>query len=385
MQKTSPQPLTVQKILNNAQTVVIKIGSSLLVEPEGQLHSSWLNQLAADIAELTAKKKKILLVSSGAVALGRARLNLPTPLKLDDKQAAAATGQADLMSAWQNAFQPHGVTVAQLLLTLETTHNRRSYLNARATLQKLLSLGVVPVVNENDTIATAELRYGDNDRLSAHVAQLARAELLVLFSDVDGLFTADPNRDKAATLVPHVAQITSAIEQMAGTAPGSAIGTGGMATKIAAARIASAAGVTTLIANGRTSSLKNLGTEHPCTIFAAAKSPERARRQWINAQLVADGKLIIDDGASRALATGASLLPAGICRVEGSFDKGDTVHICHHDGTKLATGLVAYSASEITLLAGGKSQDIAIRLGYQGRPAIIHRDDLVLLTRGADE
>ena len=378
--------LSAVSLLEDATTIVIKVGSSLLIDEAGQLATGWLAKLSGDIAALKAKGKQVILVSSGAVALGRNQLELTPPLKLDEKQAAAAAGQAHLVQAYQAAFQEHGLVTAQMLLTLDISENRRSYLNARATLRKLLSLGAVPVVNENDTVATAELlyRYGDNDRLSAHVAQLASADLLLLLSDVDGLYSANPAQDPAARHVPQVPEITPEIEKMAGGTSSSSVGTGGMSTKIAAARIATNAGCTTIIASGQppdsTGPVTALLGSGPCTIFAPSGTPENARRQWISARLTAQGSIQIDDGAASALNEGASLLPAGVTSVSGTFEKGDAVVVCSPDGRKIARGLVSYSADEIGLLAGARSHEIPERLGYQGRPAIIHRDNLVLMT-----
>ena len=364
-----------------AHRIVVKIGSSLIASDDRDI---WLASLAQDVAGLRERGAELVLVSSGAVALGRARLNLIPPLTLDEKQAAAAAGQAALIKAYDRALAPHGITTAQALLTPSDTENRRRWLNARATLATLIRLGAIPIVNENDTVATDELRYGDNDRLAARVAQLVSAEALILLSDVNGLYTADPETDAQARLVPLIETITPEIEAMAGGANARAgVGVGGMASKLAAAKIASAAGCQTYIASGReTRPIDALLKGGPATRVAAQASPARARKAWIAGGLAAHGALHIDAGAAHALTDGASLLTAGLTKVEGDFGKGETVIIRGPDGRELARGLSAYGADEARRIAGLRQDDIEAALGYRGRPVIIHRDDLALMETG---
>jgi glutamate 5-kinase len=363
-----------------ARRVVLKVGSALLVEPDGEVRSGWLAALAADIARLRARGQQVVVVTSGAIALGRPRLGLARDAaRLDEKQAAAAAGQIRLAGAWQAALAEHRIEAAQILITLDDTEARRRYLNARATLETLLRLRAVPVVNENDTVATTEIRIGDNDRLSARVAVMVSAETLVLLSDVDGLYTADPRLDPTARHVPVVEEIGAAILAMAGGA-GSAVGTGGMATKLEAARIATRAGCAVVLGSG--------GVERPvaaleaggrCTLFPARTSPRRARKEWIAASLGVAGALVIDEGAVGALRRGGSLLPAGVRRVEGSFEKGDAVLIRSNEGAAIAKGLAAYDAADAARLAGRRTEEIEAVLGWRGRDEIVHRDDLVIL------
>ena len=363
--------------LAEARFVVIKVGSALVVDPAtGAADSAWLASLAADLARLRTRGQKLLIVSSGAVALGRRRLALKRKsLTLPEKQAAAAAGQSRLMRAWEEALAPVGVTVAQVLMTPDDTEVRRRYLNVRATLETLLELDVVPVVNENDTVATEELRYGDNDRLAARVAQMVGADLLVLLSDVDGLYTADPRRDPAATHIPHVDGLTPEIEAMAG---GANDGTGGMATKLAAARIAAAAGCSTLITLGRRPApLSAVENGALATLFQAAATPAAAYKAWIAGSLRAQGALVVDDGAAKALRAGKSLLSAGVRTVEGRFDKGDAVIVRDLAGREVGRGLSRYDAADATRIVGLKSDAIEPVLGYSAGP-LIHADDLAL-------
>jgi glutamate 5-kinase len=363
-----------------ARRLVVKVGSSLRVEPGGAVREGWLDGLARDVAACRQRGQQVAIVTSGAIALGRKRLGLPQrPLRLEEKQAAAAAGQIVLARAWQESLARVGLETAQILITLEDTEARRRYLNARATMDTLLKLGVVPVVNENDTVATSEIRFGDNDRLSARVAVMASAETLVLLSDVDGLYTADPRKDPAAQHLPVVEAITPEIEAMAGGS-GSLVGTGGMVSKLAAAEIATASGCAVLLALGQTERpLAALEAGARCTLFPARTSPRRARKDWIAARLGVVGALRIDAGAVSALKRGSSLLPAGVTAVEGSFERGDAVLVRDPDGAPVAKGLSAYDAADAAAVLGRRTEEIEAILGYRGRNEIIHRDDLVLL------
>jgi glutamate 5-kinase len=359
---------------------VIKIGSSLLVDGDGCIRLAWLDSLAQDLAACRARTEEIIVVTSGAIALGRAALGLsPGAQRLEEKQAAAAVGQINLAHAYQASLARQGLATAQLLLTLGDTENRRRYLNARSTVEALLRLGVIPVVNENDTVATNEIRFGDNDRLSARVAVMASAEELVLLSDVDGLYTRDPSRHPGALRLELVTAITPEIEAMAGGA-GSAAGTGGMVSKLAAARIATRAGCSVVLAPGALAHpLERLAAGGPCTRFPARANPGRARKEWLAATLGVMGVIRIDAGAARALRRGSSLLPAGVVAVEGGFERGDPVLVRGPDGQDLAKGLSAYDADDARRILGQRTEQIAAVLGYRGRDELIHRDDLVLL------
>jgi glutamate 5-kinase len=362
-----------------AKRVVVKVGSALLTGPDGA-DRAWLEAFAADLARLRARGQQVLVVSSGAVALGRRRLALPKrPLTLPEKQAAAAAGQSALMRAWEEALEPHGIGVAQVLLTRDDTEVRRRWLNARATVETLLGLGVAPVVNENDTVVTEEIRYGDNDRLAARVAQMIGADVLVLLSDVDGLYTADPRRHPDARHLPRIAHLTPEIEAMAGGANAeAAVGTGGMATKIAAARIASAAGCATVITLGsRPSPLLAVEDGERATVIEPSTTPAAAYKAWIAGSLAPAGALVVDDGAASAVRRGKSLLAAGVRRVEGRFDKGDAVVILDEAGREIARGLVRYEAEDAERICGLKSQAIEPMLGYTSGP-LVHADDLAL-------
>lgn len=368
-------------VLEQARRVVIKIGSSLLVETgTGELHKAWLKGLVADIAALKAAGKDVIVVSSGAVALGRRELGLARQRrKLEESQAAAAVGQIRLAHAYQDALAAHGLTVAQVLVTIDDTEERRRYLNARATLETLLGMGVVPVINENDTVATAEIRFGDNDRLAARVAVMAGADLLVLLSDIDGLYTADPGLDGTAEHIPVVEDISGEIEGMAGQARDGGPGSGGMITKVAAARIAVAGGCHMLIASGRIDNpVSAIEKGARTTWFKAPATPKAARKKWISGLLQPAGSLTVDAGAVDALKRGKSLLPAGVTGVEGAFERGDAVRISGPDGASVGRGLVAYSAEDARAIKGVRSQDIEGILGFAGRDVMIHRDDLVL-------
>jgi len=364
-------------ILGTAKVVVLKIGSALLVR-NGALREAWLRSIAEDVAMLKGQGKAVLVVSSGSIALGRGVLGLADgDLPLEMAQAAAAVGQIKLAHAYQEALKPHGIETAQVLLTLEDSQNRRRYLNTRATLNALLGLGVVPIVNENDTVATDEIRYGDNDRLGAQVASLIGAEALVLLSDVDGLYSADPRKDAQAAHFSKVSEITHEIEDMAGD-PGSAGASGGMRTKLMAARIAMDAGCAMAIAKGENMRpVQGLLTGDRCTWFMAKHDPASARKRWISAMKIA-GTVSIDAGAARALRGGKSLLPAGVRAVDGAFGRGDPVEIRGPSGSLVATGLAGYTADEARKILGAKSADIEALLGYKGRTALIHRDDMAI-------
>ena len=366
--------------LQHAKRVVVKIGSALLVEQAtGRINRAWLETLAEDVARLRGRGQDVLLVSSGAIALGRRHLGLPSgKLKLDEKQAAAAVGQIRLAHAWKEVLEEHKLTVAQILLTFGDTEERRRYLNARNTLGALLKLGSVPLINENDTVATSEIRYGDNDRLAARVAQMISADCLVLLSDVDGLYTADPTKDAAAEFIPEIHAITPEIERMAGGVS-SSVGSGGMATKIAAARIAVGAGCHMCIAVGRElHPLKRLENGVRCSWFFPTATPVTVRKQWIAGTLKPAGELIVDAGAAMALSRGKSLLPAGVTRIDGRFERGDALIVRDADGRELARGLSAYSSDDAARIRGRKSGEIEAILGFRGRDELIHRDDLVI-------
>ena len=371
------------RLIAAARTIVVKTGSSLVIaEDGGGVRPDWLAGLADDFADLIAEGKQVVLVSSGAVALGRLKLGLPRSARLDRKQAAAAAGQSMLMQAWDRALAPHGIPAAQLLLTFEDTERRRRWLNARATLRVLLGRRALPIVNENDSVATDELRYGDNDRLSARVAQMIRADLLILLSDVDGLYTADPGRDSRARRIERVDEIDDGIAALAGGAGAAGVGSGGMRTKIAAGRIASGAGCASLIASGRDAHpLCQLREGAPATVLAARGTPGRAYKQWIAGSLAPAGTVEVDAGAAAALAGGKSLLPAGVARVTGAFERGVCLSICDPAGREIARGISAYNSEEAGLIAGCPKGGIEARLGYRGPDELIHRDDLVMMGR----
>ena len=367
--------------LQRARRLVVKIGSSILVdEAKGEVRRDWLEALTDDVARLHKGGCEVVLVSSGAIRLGRTHLKLPAGLlRLEESQAAAATGQIRLAQAYQEALARHGITVAQLLLTLHDSEERRRYLNARQTMATLLGLGAVPVINENDTVATDEIRFGDNDRLGARVAEMISADTLVLLSDIDGLYTGDPRSDASAKFIPEIREITPEIESMAGAAA-SVLSNGGMVTKLMAGRIAMAAGCRMAIADGRkVGALGALidGTAR-CSWFLPEGSPLSARKKWIKGSLKPAGSLIVDDGAVRALSSGKSLLPAGVTAVAGEFRRGDVVDVKDRGGRVLARGLVAYAAEDARRIAGRKSAEIEHLLGFRGRDEIVHRDDLVV-------
>jgi glutamate 5-kinase len=363
-----------------ARRIIVKLGSALLTCREtGTLNTDWLGSLIDDIAELSKQGREVVIVSSGAIALGRHSLSLPTgPLQLEESQAAAAVGQIALAHAYSDLARAHGLTAAQILLTLSDTEQRRRYLNARDTLLTLLRLKALPVVNENDTVATNEIRYGDNDRLSARVASMIDADCLVLLSDVDGLYTAPPNSDQNARRLDVVTDITGDIEAMAGDA-GSELSSGGMKTKVEAAKIARAAGCDMVITSGKLMHpLRAISEGAACTWFLAPSNPVTARQRWISGQLEPKGTITVDAGAEKALYSGRSLLPAGVASVAGAFDRGDSVIIRSHDGRELGRGLVAYAKKDAERIIGKKTSEISTILGFAGRDELIHRDDMAL-------
>ena len=376
-------PLHAVEVLAATRRVVVKIGSALLVT-EGRPATDWLAALAADLAALRSRGVEVIVVSSGAVALGRGRLGLKKSARLDETQAAAAAGQSLLMQAWETALAPHGLIPAQVLLTREDTERRRRWLNARSTVEALLRLGAVPVVNENDTVATEEIRYGDNDRLAARTAQLARADLLILLSDVDGLYSADPRRDPSAVHLPLVDSLGPEIMAMAGEAnAGAGVGSGGMRTKLLAARIARSAGCATLIASGLIERpLRAVADGARATLIPAPGTPLDAYKAWIAGSVEPSGSLVLDEGAVTALKAGRSLLPSGIRAVQGRFDKGDSVILTTAGGHRVGVGLAAYPAEEMALILGRNTGDIEGLVGYRGPQVAVHRDDLVLDTDG---
>jgi glutamate 5-kinase len=366
--------------LSSFRRITIKVGSSLLVDHDAQdVRRDWLAALVDDLAELHRGGADILVVSSGAIALGRSVLGLAKgALKLEDSQAAAAVGQIALARIWAEMLHRHGIVAGQILVTLGDTEERRRYLNARATIGRLIDMRAVPVINENDTVATSEIRYGDNDRLAARVATMAGSDLLILLSDVDGLYTAPPADNLDAKLIPLVERITSEIEAMAGGA-GSELSRGGMRTKIEAAKIATQGGTRMVIASGLIDHpLKAIAEGGRCTWFATPSTPARARKTWIAGALETKGTVTIDAGAVAALKRGKSLLPAGILRVEGAFSRGDAIAVRGPDGAEVARGLTAYDAEDAIKIAGKSSADILSILGFGGRTEMIHRDDLVL-------
>ena len=365
--------------LKDYRRLVIKVGSSLLIGADGHVHRHWLDGLAEDLAMLQGQGHELVVVSSGSIAIGSTVLGInKRRAKLEDLQAAAAAGQVQLVHAYQEALAEHGISAAQVLLTPEDTENRRRFLNARGTLARLLNRAVIPIVNENDTVATEEIRYGDNDRLAARVAQLVMADALLLLSDVDGLYTADPGKDSQAEHIPEVSSITEEILAVAGETR-SDIGSGGMATKVQAARIATHAGCSTVIACGSVQRpVSALAAGDKYTVFRAEGTPAAARKQWLAGVLEVRGELRLDDGAVRALAAGNSLLPVGVIEVLGNFRRGDVVTLVDSNGNELGRGLAEYSSEEAGLLAGCQSEHIEERLGYRGRSVMVHRDELVL-------
>ncbi len=366
--------------LAKARRIVVKVGSALLVEQKsGTVKDAWLHSLVEDLAKLRKGGAEVILVSSGAIALGRHKLGFPKgKLELPQSQAAAAVGQIALAQAWTEALRVKEMIAAQILVTLNDTEERRRHLNARATLTTLLSQKAVPVINENDTVATSEIRYGDNDRLAARVASMMSADCLVLLSDIDGLYSAPPDQ-KGAKFIPEVTEITPDIEAMAGK-PISGVGSGGMITKIEAGKIALGAGCHMVIASGHEMHpLQRILKGERVTWFVAGASPLQSRKRWIAGSLQPVGRLVVDEGARAALQKGKSLLPAGVKDIIGLFSKGDTVSIVAGDGLEIARGLVAYDSGDAQKIKGLKSADISKVLGLAGRDEIIHRDDLVMM------
>ncbi len=365
--------------LSDFRRLVVKVGSSLLVDDQGRLNRDWLAGLCDDIANLNRQEHEILVVSSGAIAIGSSILGInKRRARLEDLQAAAAAGQVQLVHAYQEALDRHDITAAQVLLTLDDTENRRRFLNARSTLGKLLEHSVVPIINENDTVATEEIRYGDNDRLAARIAQLVMADALILLSDVDGFYTADPEVDENAQHIPAVGKINAEMMAMAG-ATRSDVGTGGMATKLQAARSATHAGCATVIASGVIRRpLRALGAGARCTVFAAAGTPAAARKQWLAGVHDVKGELRLDDGAVNALSGGNSLLPVGVIAVAGKFRRGDVVRLIDDNGAEIGRGLAEYSDDEAQQLVGCQSDEIEATLGYRGRTVMVHINELVL-------
>ncbi|HPF45449.1 MAG TPA: glutamate 5-kinase [Emcibacteraceae bacterium] len=367
-------------ILDKMHLVVIKIGSALLVDQKsGKIRSEWLTSIAEDIAELKSIGKDVIIVSSGSIALGRKILGLKMSKKLVENQAAAAIGQIELAATFREKLRHHDIQVAQVLLTFSNTEDRGQYLNARGTIKRLLKLGVVPVINENDTVATDEVRFGDNDRLAARVATMCEADLLYLLSDIDGLYTADPNSNPNAEYIEQVNEITPEIEQMAGAPVSTGFGSGGMITKIAAASIATTGGCNMVIINGKLNNpIKDYNLNGRGTWFKASTTSLASKKKWIAGALSPVGTLVIDDGAERALKNGKSLLPAGVTKVIGKFVRGDTVKITGANNVEIARGLVAYSSEDAKKIIGAKSNEIEKILGYGGREELIHRSDMVM-------
>ncbi len=373
--------------LDQFRRIVVKVGSSLLVDrARGVVKRAWLHGLTDDLAALHRRGADILVVSSGAVALGRSVLGLPPgALKLEDSQAAAAVGQIALARIWAAALAEREIVAGQILVTWSDTEQRRRYLNARETLERLLALRAVPVINENDTVATSEIRYGDNDRLAARVATMASADLLILLSDVDGLYDSPPAQNPQARLIPAVARITAEIEAMAGGAA-SELSRGGMQTKIEAGKIATSGGVHMVITNGlENNPVAGIASGAPCTWFLTPSTPVAARKKWIAGSLAPRGVLYVDDGAARALVRGASLLPAGVKKVEGDFSRGDCVLIRNAQGREIGRGLVGWDFGLAARIIGRNSRDIAQVLGVEGRAEMIHRDDMALARDSAEE
>ncbi|MGO4717171.1 glutamate 5-kinase [Bradyrhizobium sp. 2TAF24] len=372
--------------LKNFRRIVVKVGSSLLVDSaEGRVREAWLAALVADVAALHRDGRDVMIVSSGSIALGRSKLKLPRgPLKLEESQAAAAVGQIALARTWSEVLGAHGIGTGQILVTLQDTEERRRYLNARSTIGKLLEWRAVPVINENDTVATNEIRYGDNDRLAARVATMASADLLVLLSDIDGLYDSPPGANPNARLIPLVESVTAEIEAMAGAAE-SELSRGGMATKIEAAKIATTAGTHMLIASGKVDHpLRRVADGGPCTWFLTPANPVTARKRWIAGSLEPKGTLTIDAGAVAALRAGKSLLPAGVIRVDGQFARGDAVIVRDPDNHEIGRGLVAYDADNAEQIKGRSSSEVMAILGISGRAEMIHRDDLVIGPKHGD-
>ena len=369
-----------KKLLASSNRIVIKVGSSLLInEKNGYIDIVWLKSFVKDICELNKKNKSILIVSSGSIALGRKQLNLKKSLSLDEKQAAAAVGQINLSHAWKEFFKSVNITTAQILLAPDDTETRKKHLNARATLEKLLQFNIIPVINENDTVSTQEIKFGDNDRLAARVVQICSADLLILLSDIDGLYTADPTLNKKSKFIDEIDNITNEIEKMAGPS-NTFYSSGGMTTKIEAAKIATNAGCNVIITNGKIKNpLFNLfSISGKGSWFKANKNPINSRKQWISGALQVKGRIFIDEGAEKAILRGNSILPAGVVKTDGRYDKGDLINIVNNNGKILGKGLSHYSSIEVNLVKGFKSKKMEEILGYRGKDEIIHKDDYVL-------
>jgi glutamate 5-kinase len=369
-----------QDLIKDSKRIVIKVGSALLIDKDtGKLKKKWLESLAFDIKNFVKSGKEILLVSSGSIALGKKQLNLSNNLSLDEKQAAAATGQITLAHAWSEYLGNYELKVAQILLAPDDTETRRKHLNARATLIKLIELNVIPVINENDTVATEEIRFGDNDRLASRVAQMCSADLLILLSDINGLYSSDPNKNKDASFIETITEITNEVEQMAGP-PINGISSGGMITKIEAAKIATKAGCHMIICDGRLENpLLNLQKNNSVfSWFLATEKPINARKQWISGGLHIKGQIIIDKGAFKAVTKGNSILAAGIIGTEGTYEKGDLIRVLDENKKIIGKGLIHFNNSEVNLIKGFKSENIEVILGYRGKDEVVHRDDFVL-------
>lgn len=367
--------------LSALKRLVVKLGSALLIDDSGSVDQAYVERVAVDLARLRAAGHELLVVSSGAVGIGCGVLGIPRRrARLDEMQAAAAAGQVQLVQAWQTAMATHDIRAAQVLLTPGDTEDRSRFINAKQTLARLLEHRVIPIINENDTVATDELRYGDNDRLAARVAQMVMADGLILLSDVDGLYTADPGIDSTAEHVPLVPAVTDEVMAMAGSST-SSVGSGGMTTKLQAARIATHAGCVTIVANGRNPKpLGGIDEQQRRTVFLAEGTPAAARKQWLLGKLKLRGALRVDDGAAAALLAGNSLLPVGLIGVDGQFERGDAISLLNA-GVEFARGLASYSSSEARQIAGCRSADIEERLGYRGRSVLVHRDDLAVLAK----
>lgn len=369
------------KTLEKAKRIVIKIGSALLINQDtGDIRDAWLKSLVDDVMSLKKSGKEVVIVSSGAVAVGRKNIyRNKSSLKLEEKQAAAACGQVELVGKYQSLFREHDVTTAQILLTIFDSENRRSYLNARNTIEALLACGAVPVINENDTVATQELRFGDNDRLAARVAQMIGADLLILLSDIDGLYTSNPRLNSNAEHIKIVDKVTKEIEDMADIALKSGVGSGGMITKIEAAKIATSSGCVMVLASGKSNNpIRKIADGGVHTLFKSSDSPLNARKRWILSSLNVTGGVVIDGGAVQALRKGKSLLPAGVIDINGHFERGDTISVKDHNLQEIGKGMSAYSSDDAKLIIGQHSSEIENITGFSGRDEIIHKDDLVL-------
>lgn len=365
--------------ISHAQRIVIKVGSSLLIDENNQLKHDWLSSIADDIVALTKQKKQIIIVTSGAIALGKTRLGMTQKIqRLEEKQAAAACGQIDLFAGWRDALAKYNMQSAQLLLTADDSIARKRYLNARATLEALIEHNAIPIINENDTVATSEIRFGDNDRLSARIAQMAGADMLILLSDIDGLYNKDPSKHADATFIKTIETITPEIEAMAQQSA-SAVGTGGMVTKLAAAKIALSAGCDMIIARGTIlHPIKALQAGGTHSHFIAKDTPLSARKRWLAGSIHASGSITLDAGAQKALQSGKSILPAGVIATKGDFMRGDAVLIKSESGTILAKGIIAYDARDAKAILGKNSRDIEAILGFRHGDVLIHRNDLVM-------